>query len=211
MGRCTSRSLPHARFGRDGSPPHDLNPSPRSNRPPRPAQRRLPRSTSPRADSDKLQVGASNPAGTAVVALFSSPSPAEARHKGERVSVGRSSAMDRGMSSTRIRMEIRMPDSPSSRERRLWVWALVVVTAIYSTADLARMLADALRESGVLELTSDMFNVGMLLVGPMILVHLSPTRSTFPRARTGGLRMEKDDLARILKRNQDIDRTAIES
>ena len=48
--------------------------------------------------------------------------------------------------------------------------ALVVVVAIYSTADLARMLADALRESGLLELTSDMFNVGMLLVGAMILV-----------------------------------------
>ena len=45
-----------------------------------------------------------------------------------------------------------------------------MVVAIYSTADLARMLADALRESGLLELTSDMFNVGMLLVGAMILV-----------------------------------------
>ena len=32
------------------------------------------------------------------------------------------------------------------------------------------MLADALRESGLPELTSDMFNVGMLLVGAMILV-----------------------------------------
>lgn len=58
----------------------------------------------------------------------------------------------------------------SDRERRLWVWALVVVVAIYSTADVARMLADALRESGLLELTSDMFNVGMFLVGAMILV-----------------------------------------
>ena len=63
-----------------------------------------------------------------------------------------------------------MPEFSSSRERRLWVWALVVVVAIYSTADLARMLADALRESGLLELSSDMFNVGMLLVGAMILV-----------------------------------------
>ena len=61
-----------------------------------------------------------------------------------------------------------MPDFSSSRERRLSVSALVV--AIYSTADLARMLADTLRESGLLELTSDMFNVGMLLVGAMILV-----------------------------------------
>ena len=58
----------------------------------------------------------------------------------------------------------------TNRERHLWIRALVVVVAIYSTADLARMLADALRESGLLELTSDMFNVGMLLVGAMILV-----------------------------------------
>ena len=65
---------------------------------------------------------------------------------------------------------MRIPGFPSSRERHLWVWALVVVVAIYSTADLARKLADALRESGLLELTSDMFNVGMLLVGAMILV-----------------------------------------
>ena len=45
-----------------------------------------------------------------------------------------------------------------------------MVVAIYSTAVLARMLADALRESGLLDLTSDMFNVGMLLAGAMILV-----------------------------------------
>ena len=63
-----------------------------------------------------------------------------------------------------------MPEFSSSRERRLWVWALVVVVAIYSTADLARMLADTLRDSGLLELTTDMFNVGMFLVGAMILV-----------------------------------------
>ena len=72
------------------------------------------------------------------------------------------------------------------------------------------ILADALRESGLLELTSDMFNVGMLLVGAMILVHLSSTRSTFSIARTGGLRMGNDDVARILKRNPSIDRTAID-
>ena len=39
------------------------------------------------------------------------------------------------------------------------------VVAIYSTADLARTLADALRESGLLEFTSLMFTVGMFLVG----------------------------------------------
>ena len=58
----------------------------------------------------------------------------------------------------------------SRRERRLWVWALAVVVAIYATADLARTLADALRESGLLELTPTMFSAGMLLIGIAILV-----------------------------------------
>jgi len=63
-----------------------------------------------------------------------------------------------------------MPDFSSNRERRLWIWALAVVVAIYATADLARTLADALRESGLLELTPTMFSVGMLLIGIAFLV-----------------------------------------
>ena len=63
-----------------------------------------------------------------------------------------------------------MPDFSSNRERRLWMWALAVVVAIYATADLARTLADALRESGLLELTPTMFSAGMLLIGIAILV-----------------------------------------
>ena len=58
----------------------------------------------------------------------------------------------------------------SRRERRLWLWALAVVVAIYATADLARTLVDALRESGLLELTPTLFGGGMLLIGVMILV-----------------------------------------
>ena len=58
----------------------------------------------------------------------------------------------------------------SRRERRLWVWALAVVVAIYATADLARTVADALRESGLLEYTATLFSGGMLLIGVMILV-----------------------------------------
>ena len=58
----------------------------------------------------------------------------------------------------------------SRRERRLWIWALAVVVAIYATADLARTIADALRESGLLELTPTLFGGGMLLIGAMILV-----------------------------------------
>ncbi len=37
----------------------------------------------------------------------------------------------------------------SSRERRLWTWAAVVVVAIYSTLGLARRLADVLAGTGV--------------------------------------------------------------
>ena len=45
------------------------------------------------------------------------------------------------------------------------------------------MLADALRESALLELTSDMFNAGMLLVGAMILVQgLRNARAAKPHA-----------------------------
>lgn len=58
----------------------------------------------------------------------------------------------------------------SRRERRLWAWALAVVVAIYATADLVRTVADALRESGLLELTPTLFSAGMFLIGVMILV-----------------------------------------
>ena len=62
-----------------------------------------------------------------------------------------------------------VPDSPG-RERRLWIWALAVVVAIYATADLARTAADALSDSGWLELTPTLFSGGMLLIGVMIFV-----------------------------------------
>ena len=65
--------------------------------------------------------------------------------------------------------DARQPFS-SRRERRLWLWALAVVVAIYTMPDLVRTLADALRESGLIELTPTMFSVGMLLIGVMILV-----------------------------------------
>ena len=45
-----------------------------------------------------------------------------------------------------------------------------MVVAIYATADLARTVADALRESGLLEYTATLFSGGMLLIGVMILV-----------------------------------------
>ena len=61
----------------------------------------------------------------------------------------------------------------SSRERRLWLWTLVVVAAIYSTLGLARTLAGALRERGMLE---GIFVIGMLLIGAAILTQGLKTR-----------------------------------
>ena len=54
----------------------------------------------------------------------------------------------------------------SDRERRLWLWTLAVVVAIYSTLGLARTLAGALREHGLLVAS---FVLGMLLVGATIV------------------------------------------
>lgn len=54
----------------------------------------------------------------------------------------------------------------SDRERRLWLWTLAVVVAIYSTLGLAGTLAGALREQGLLV---GFFVLGMLLVGATIL------------------------------------------
>ena len=65
----------------------------------------------------------------------------------------------------------------SNRERRLWLWALAVVIAIYSTLGLARTLAGHLRTHGLLEA---LFMVGFLLVGAVILAYGL-------KARPGGL------------------------
>ena len=55
----------------------------------------------------------------------------------------------------------------SDRERRLWLWTLAVVVAIYSTLGLTRTLAGALRDSGLLGAA---FALGMLLVGATIVM-----------------------------------------
>lgn len=49
----------------------------------------------------------------------------------------------------------------SDRERRLWLWTLAVVVAIYSTLGLARTLAGVLRDQ---DLQAVFFVLGMLLV-----------------------------------------------
>ena len=55
----------------------------------------------------------------------------------------------------------------SKRERRLWIWTLAVVVAIYSTLGMTRALASFLRDNGLLELA---FILGMILVGATILI-----------------------------------------
>ena len=59
----------------------------------------------------------------------------------------------------------------SRRERRLWIWTLLVVAAIYATLGLATTVASLLRESGLLDesLPVVMFLVGMFLVGTTIV------------------------------------------
>ncbi len=61
----------------------------------------------------------------------------------------------------------------SDRERRLWLWTLAVVVAIYSTLGLARTLAGALREQGLLAAA---FALGMLLVAATIVAHAVKAR-----------------------------------
>ena len=61
-----------------------------------------------------------------------------------------------------------MPFFTSSRERRLWLWTLAIVTAIYSTLGLARTLAGHLRTHGMLE---TLFLISFILVGAVILAY----------------------------------------
>ena len=61
----------------------------------------------------------------------------------------------------------------SARERRLWLWTLAVVVAIYSTLGLARTLVDFLREHGLLDASLDvtlvLFVLGMILVTATVI------------------------------------------
>lgn len=61
----------------------------------------------------------------------------------------------------------------SDRERRLWLWVLAVVGAIYSTLGLARTLAGVLRDRDLLDAS---FVLGMLLVGAAIVALALKTR-----------------------------------
>ena len=57
----------------------------------------------------------------------------------------------------------------SYRERRLWLWVLAVMVAIYATLGLAQTLAETLRERGLLDVSIGLFLLCMFLVGATIL------------------------------------------
>ena len=57
----------------------------------------------------------------------------------------------------------------SKRERRLWLWVLVVMVAIYATLGLAQTLAETLEERGLLDISIGLFLLCMFLVGVTIL------------------------------------------
>lgn len=58
----------------------------------------------------------------------------------------------------------------NKRERRLWLWTLAIVVAIYSTLGLASTLAETLRERGMNDdLAAVGFLSGMFLIGMAIL------------------------------------------
>ncbi len=57
----------------------------------------------------------------------------------------------------------------SHRERRLWLWVLVVMAAIYLTLGLAQTLAETLEERGLLDISLGLFLLCMFLVGVTVL------------------------------------------
>ncbi|GAB3656327.1 hypothetical protein GCM10028791_28090 [Echinicola sediminis] len=61
-----------------------------------------------------------------------------------------------------------MPPFTSTREKRLWLWALLVFAAIYATLFMGQPLARQLRDQNV---QAVFFVLGMLLVGAAIIFH----------------------------------------
>lgn len=57
-----------------------------------------------------------------------------------------------------------MPTLSSPREKRLWLWTLAVVLAIYATLGPARAIADALREQNLLRVAFGLLVAGVLAV-----------------------------------------------
>jgi len=60
-----------------------------------------------------------------------------------------------------------MPLFSSARERRLWIWTLIVVATIYSPLGLARTLASELRDRGLI---SDAIWLVLIMIGAAIVI-----------------------------------------
>ena len=65
----------------------------------------------------------------------------------------------------------------SDRERRLWLWTLAVVAAIYATLGLARTLAGVLRDAGLIGAA---FWLGLILIGTAVLIQGLKTKPSGP-------------------------------
>lgn len=63
----------------------------------------------------------------------------------------------------------------SSKEKRLWMWALAVLVAIFSTLFVGKPLAEVFSNQDV---QAVIFLLGMLLVGATIIVHAVRTKSS---------------------------------
>nr|WP_299387598.1 VanZ family protein [Allomuricauda sp.] len=61
-----------------------------------------------------------------------------------------------------------MPIFTSSREKRLWLYALAIALAIFATLFVGRPLANQLRDQNVQAI---FFSIGLLLVGAVMLVY----------------------------------------
>ena len=64
----------------------------------------------------------------------------------------------------------------SRRERRLWLWVLAVMVAIYATLGLAQTLAETLQERGLLDISIGLFLLCMFLVAVTILTQALKVR-----------------------------------
>ncbi len=61
-----------------------------------------------------------------------------------------------------------MPLFTSKREKRLWIWTMVIIVAIYASLGIARPISNILIDNGLL---TPFFIAGMLLVCVTILTH----------------------------------------
>ena len=75
-------------------------------------------------------------------------------------------------------MATRPPLFTSKRERRFWLWALLVVVTIYSTLGLVRTLSGVLRDRGLFD---SFFILGFFLLVAVVAIQGLTTRPGIPK------------------------------